>query len=236
MSQNFRTIGGNGNDSFTKLLIHANGSDASTTFRDSASGAKTITAGGNAQIDTAQSRFGNSSALFDGTGDYLSTASHADWDFGTSDFTIDFWVRFNVLPTTGNFMAFFTQYTDASNRFGIRIGGTGDYRIGFFAVSGGSTVIDQGYFWSAVTTGVWYHFAVARSSTSTWYLFIDGTRVSNDINEGASTSVPDLSGTVYIGSQNTTERILNGWIDELRVSKGIARWTANFTPPTAEYW
>ena len=79
-------------DEYTKLLLHCDGADGSTTFIDSATG-KTITASGNAQIDTAQYKFGGASGLFDGTNDFLYTPNHADFTFGTGDFTIDFWVR-----------------------------------------------------------------------------------------------------------------------------------------------
>jgi hypothetical protein len=80
-----------GNDTYTKVLLHFDGSDASTTITDSNSGgsAHTWTAAGNAQIDTAQYKFGGASGLFDGTGDWVTTPDHADFTLGSSDFTID---------------------------------------------------------------------------------------------------------------------------------------------------
>src|SRR3990167_7740340 len=75
----------------TSLMLHMDGADASTTFTDETG--KTVTANGNAQIDTAQSKFGGAAALFDGAGDYLTVSGSADWDLGTGDFTIDFWFR-----------------------------------------------------------------------------------------------------------------------------------------------
>jgi hypothetical protein len=86
-----------GNDSFTKLLLHCDAADGTTTFTDSSAAAHTITPGGNAQIDTAQAKFGASSVLFDGTGDFLVADGHADFAFGTGDFAIDFWLRPNAI-------------------------------------------------------------------------------------------------------------------------------------------
>ncbi len=81
--------------------MHFDGSDASTTSGDSSTAAHgNATFAGNAQLDTAQSKFGGSSLLLDGTGDYLTYADHADWTFGTSDFTIDGFVRFASSTTT----------------------------------------------------------------------------------------------------------------------------------------
>lgn len=94
--------GGGGINSFTKLLLHTDGTDGSTTFTDSSLSPKTISVFGNAQVDTAQSKFGGASALFDGTGDYL-TGSSADFAFGTNDFTIDFWMRRGTQAGTANY-------------------------------------------------------------------------------------------------------------------------------------
>ena len=79
------------------LLLHMGGTDGSTTFTDEKG--HTVTANGDAQIDTAQSKFGGASALFDGSGDYLSVADSADFEFGSSDFTIDGWVRLHGYAT-----------------------------------------------------------------------------------------------------------------------------------------
>ena len=88
---------------FTKSLLHFDGADASTTFTDESG--KTFTARGNAQLDTAQQKFGTASGLFDGTGDYIDTPDHADWFLGTGDFTIDFWVRFSDVAVDQGFCA-----------------------------------------------------------------------------------------------------------------------------------
>jgi hypothetical protein len=78
-------------DSYTIALLHMDGSNTSTTFTDESG--KTWGATGNAQISTAQSEFGGSSAIFDGTGDYINTTNSSDFNFASGDFTIDFWFR-----------------------------------------------------------------------------------------------------------------------------------------------
>src|SRR3990167_5787652 len=75
----------------TKLLLHMDGADASTTFTDEVG--HVFTPAGNAQIDTAQSKFGGASGLFDGTGDYITTPNSADFDPGTGSFTAEMWIR-----------------------------------------------------------------------------------------------------------------------------------------------
>src|SRR3990167_4294419 len=94
-------------DSYTKFLAHTDGTDGSTTFTDEAGIA--ITANGNAQIDTAQSKFGGASGLLDGTGDYLTTPDSDNYNFGSGDFSVDFQVRFNSVASNQDFIAHWTD-------------------------------------------------------------------------------------------------------------------------------
>src|SRR3990167_8969973 len=111
--------GGSSFDSYTKLLLHGDGSDASTTITDEIG--KTVTAVGNAQLDTAQKKFGTASILLDGTGDYATVPDSDDWNFGAGDFTIDFWVRFNGVAESE---AFCGQDQDATNHWYFAWDGT----------------------------------------------------------------------------------------------------------------
>jgi hypothetical protein len=94
------------------LLMGFEGADASTTFVDESSVGRTMTAIGNAQIDTAQFKFGAASGLFDGSGDVVTAADSADWDFGSGDFTIEMFVRHSVNASQG----YVEQYTGGGNR------------------------------------------------------------------------------------------------------------------------
>jgi hypothetical protein len=219
---------------YTVLLLHMNGADGSTTFTDSSMYyRKTVTAYGNAQIDTAQSKFGGASGLFDGTGDYLSIPDSNDWYFGTGDFTIDSWGKFNVLPADWQVANFYTQRIDAGNeiRFGLK-NDAGIYYWVLAVASGGSFIIQTSQP-ATVTTGVWYHVAIVRSGNN-FMIFQDGVRVGSTVED--ADAIPDFNSSITIGAgEGGTGQFLNGWLDEFRVSKGIARWTSNFTPPTQEY-
>ena len=219
-------------DSFTKLLLHCDGTDGSTTFTDESG--KTVTAVGNAQIDTAKKVFWTGSALFDGTGDWLSIPDSADFAFWTGDFTIDFQYMQNAAAA---YAVWYQQKVDGNNLviFHTWLNGL---RPRFVVLSGGTIVAlyeatsDQTF-----TADTWYHLALVRSGTNI-YIFKDGVSLSLTVTQAISTSsLPDLSAIIEIAENSThAYPALNGALDEYRVSKGIARWTANFTPPTSAYW
>lgn len=216
-------------DVFTVALLHMNGADASTTFTDESG--KTWTAVANAQIDTAQSKFGGASGLFDGTGDEISTSDSADFYF-TGDFTIDFWVRWNSLPSSGNAQYLYHQ-GDGSNNF-ERIyleNAAGTYKWTYDVYN--NNVLDINVVKSSpgLSTGTWYHFALTRSGND-YRIFQDGTQVGTTVTD--SSSHPNVANDVKIGGRGSTSHF-NGWLDEFRVSNGVARWTADFTPQTTEY-
>jgi len=86
----------------------------------------------------------------------------------------------------------------------------------------------------SVTTHTWYHVAFVRSGNS-WYIFLNGVSQSLTLGGGSfSNSQPDVAAELQIGPR-ASARYLNGWLDEFRVSNGVARWTSNFAPPTARY-
>jgi len=219
-------------DSNTKSLLHMNGTDASTTFTDSAGGGThTWTAHGNAQIDTAQSKFGGASGLFGGvSGDYISAPDSNDWAFSNGNFTIDFWVRFSALPASGTQVSFFKQMDSGDHTRVLFdfINVSGTIYVRFTAKVTDSWKADYEYVW-APSTNTWYHVAWVRSG-STIYLFINGSHVTLTVYTAIGTnSLADVGAELDVGS------ILNGWLDEYRISKGIARWTSDFTPPNEEY-
>lgn len=220
----------------TKSLLHFNGSDGSTTFTDESG--KTWTAAGNAQIDTAQSKFGASSLLLDGSGDFVYSGDSLDWrlDDGSNanQWTIDLWVRFNALQNGG----FAQQALNNQNNwnFTFNADGVGGWRLGWRITSGGSEIVGISNAWSGVTTNTWYHVALVKNGTSGYMMFVNGNQIGST--QTNTNVIPDLAAQIEIGKWKdffNTDYYLNGWIDEFRLSKGIARWTANFTPPTAEY-
>jgi len=220
-----------GNDSYTKLLLHCNGVDESTTFTDDSASSHTITANGDAQIDTAQKKFGTGAILLDGTGDYLSIPDSSDWDFGSGDFTIDFWIRFNAFVTGYN--GIFDQF--ANTRAWACSYHTSD-GLYFNWSTNGSSVSGEPRAWTA-SLNTWYHIAIVRNGTVV-KLFVDGTQLGSDVSIGTDI-IYNSNVALFIGAYHTgditTDGYINGWMDEIRISKGIARWTSNFTPYTSEY-
>lgn len=212
-----------GTDPNTKLLLHCNGTNDSTTFTDETG--KTVTANGDAKIRTAQKVFGTASGLFDGSDDYLSVPDSDDWNFGSGDFTLEALVRFSTLPSSTTPAYLFRQGYGADANFNFRVIDQSGYKIVFssqVAYEGDSVNVQSDAVTLALNT--WYHMAAVRSG-NTWLLFLDCTLV------GSATStytMPNASGTLTIGS-------VRGYMDEIRITKGIARWTADFTPPTSEY-
>lgn len=219
-----------GIDSNTVLMLHCDGTDASTTFTDSSATGHTMTANGDVQIDTAQQKFGTASGLFDGTGDYLTTLDHADFTFGNGDFTIDFWYR----PAAVGKAMFYSQSTNGSTQINFYREST-DNKLYFYVTNGGVFQAQYSTAWTP-TVNTWYHIALVRNG-STILIFIDGVSKSLTVINAIGTSTnPDFTGVVAIGKDSFfNSYFINGWIDEYRVSKGIARWTSDFTPPTAAY-
>lgn len=215
-----------GNDSNTKVLLHFDGADASTTITDSNAGgsAHTWTANGNAQIDTAQSVFGGASLLLDGTGDYVSCADHADFEV-SGDYTIDCRIRANSI--TGNQCVF--GKTPADN-FGPYMMRQESGALKFYASSNGTSHdIASAKSVGSISTGIWYHIAVVRSGNN-YYTFLDGVQQAT----WSSSAAPFNNTTALRIGVLTTVNFWNGWIDEFRLSHS-ARWTAGFTPPTQPY-
>ena len=194
---------------------------------------KSVTANDNAQIDTAQSKFGGASGLFDGTGDYLSVPDSDDWNFGAGNFTIDFWVRFAALPATNLQAVFAGQYVDGSNRWKFHLfNSAGTYKWRFRSYNANATPQIDIAQTTSLLVDTWYHVTLIRSG-SNWMFFQDGVQLGSTIVD--ADSIPDLASVLYIGSEDGASQFVNGWVDEHRISKGIARWIANFTPPNHAY-
>jgi Concanavalin A-like lectin/glucanases superfamily/Domain of unknown function (DUF1833) len=214
------------------LLLHADGIDTSTTFTDSSDSAHTVSAVGNAQIDTAQSKFGGASALFDGTGDGLTLDGSSDFAYGSGAFTIDLWVRFNVMPTAGNKACLYDGRAAAgpNTQPTIYVENTaGTTVIKYETDSVGNRIIGT----TSLTTAVWYHVALTRSGTST-RLFLNGTQEGSTFSDSIVYTAPASRPALGIRGVDLNSEPLNGWLDEIRI-KDTAAWTANFTPETAAY-
>ena len=220
-------------DSYTKALLHFNGSDTSTTFTDESG--KTWTGAVTAQLDTDQKKFGTASLLLDGDSDYISTPDHADFDVGSGDFTIDFWVRFNGIPGQSETITFFSQRTATSENFSMALFFNSTLKWYFrYSTDGSSYTNIEGLTTHTPSLNTWYHVACVRNG-SNFDIYIDGQKQTTKTISG---TIYNSSAVFMIGAATPGAPVafFNGWIDEFRFSKGIARWTANFTPQSEEYY
>ena len=204
----------------TVLLLHGDGTNTTqnNTFIDSSGTPKTITRAGNTTQGSFSPFVGQGGSIyFDGTGDYLSVPSNAALQMGSSDFTIEGWIYINSQSS----FAFYDQRT-ATSQFVPTLyvsGGVIRYYVNGTNVIIGDTLI----------TNTWYHIALTRSGTST-NLFVNGIKSGSTYTDSNNY----LSNRVVIGIfGDGTAGNLNGYISNLRITKGIALYTANFTPPTA---
>jgi len=214
-----------GIDSYTKLLLHCDGADASTTFIDSATGKTVTVSSGSPQIDTAQAKFGTGSLLLaNATSDQIRLADSADWNFGSGDFTVDFWIRIPANPGASN--GIISQYTAGFFRI-VMVSGS---KIYWDCTAGGSS---RWELWgnTVISDNTWAHVACVRYG-NTQKIYVDGVAQTSTGNYAGA--LDDLSGPFNIGL-DAGFGVLSCWLDEIRVSKGIARWTTNFTPPTRAY-
>lgn len=208
------------------------GADASTTFIDNSSSAKTVTVNGDAQIDTAQSKFGGASGLFDGTGDGLLVPSGTDFVFGSGDFTVEGFVR------SSSFSAFQGLVGKRANSgaspygpFVLGIEGTTG-RLAWFSSTSGSAWALALVASSGLTLNTWQHFAFSRQGT-TARIFMDGAQVGSGTLSGTLTT---NASSVSVGSSAADSSLgLTGWLDEIRITKGVARYTSAFTPPASAF-
>jgi len=180
---------------------------------------------GNAQIDTAVKKYGTGSIEFDETGDYLAVPPTDDIILGTDDFTIEGWLYIGTNPV-GNGQGMFqisNGYLNSAVR-GPAVGvnnGDGKWAIYYGTSQQTATA-------AAPSINTWYHVAYVRNSSTT-KLYIDGTEL---ISVSDSTNYSDTYLT--IGGWYSTSFLLNGFIDDFRITKGVARYTSSFTPPNAE--
>lgn len=221
---------------FTKcvLLLPLNGTNNGTTFTDWSPVPKSPTVSGDTKTVTAQYKYYGSSLYLDGSSDYLQYSDSADWNFGSGDFTIEGWFRIETLITVNStYMSLVTQRASSTSNYAFTVeygknsSGTVLLQVGVSTSGSGATSTAAISPWSP-SAGQWYHFAAVRNS-STLKLYLDGTEAAS---AAVSGTLYDSSATLKIGSYNTTAAaFFKGWLQDIRITKGVALYTAGFTPP-----
>jgi hypothetical protein len=200
----------------TTLLL--NGTNAAIY---DATGRNVLETVGNARVVNGVKKYGTGAMYFDGTGDWLLLPNNPDIQLGTGNFTIEFWIYLNTINAARGFVA----KGGASTGWLVSLVSTNTVRFTFTT----STITSTG----TLAASTWYHIAVVREGTGSnqTKIYINGT------NDGTGTVSTDFNQTesMYIGANRTGGDALNGYIDDLRITKGVARYTANFTPPISTY-
>jgi len=203
-------------DANTKLLLHMNG--------DVSPSAHSVTVNGNTQLNAVTTKW-NGAMYFDGSGDFLSTPDHEDWDFTAGDYTIDLWVKHDGPGAHEGYVA---HRQDSTHVW--YLGNEPASGMYWLMYNDGVAVIieNQG---NGITDTNWHHVALVKAA-DVYKIYVDGIEVGTT----TDSSLPTFTGPLYIGKVDTGIYEFAGYIDELRISKGIARWTTNFTPPTSPYF
>lgn len=216
--------GGIGDEYYANVsvLLHMDGVNNGTTFTDQKG--HTFSALGAAVTSTGVAKFGTASMYNNSTiGTAIQADANTDWELGTGDFTIEFWLN---------------RVADGGVKILLEISDTGNEATGLVIMH--NTVGAVIYYQSvttgflagsfAPTAGQWYHIAVSRVSGTT-KVFIDGVSVASgsDTNNWGRYKLT-IGNRVDGGGLPTP-----GYIDDLRITKGVGRYSANFTPPTAAF-
>lgn len=202
-------------DSDTKFLVQGNNTGTPTTFLDTSSNSATVTtAGGAKQIAYKINKY---AGFFDGSSQVF-VPDHSDWDIGTGDFTVEFY----IMPTDVSTEYGWFGLQDSTNGIDFLMSSSTNIRVWLVGSSHNFTV-------SALTPYTWYHVALVRQS-GTVKVYLDGTAAGSASNSGSVSS----STTLKIGSRADSSSKYKGWMKELRVSN-TARYTANFTPSTGQF-
>lgn len=213
------------------LLADQDGADGATVYTERSLNAAVATFVGNAQLDTAQQKFGTASLLLDGTGDYQEYPDDPAFVLGSSDFTVQGWVRFVSLPAVGDEMTLVSQWstsTPTDQAFAISlIQDGGSFRIRFEAEDAVG-VFEQGTI-SAPPLNTWIHFAAQRSAGDTLSIWWDGL-LEFEAGGIFSGAVQDSTETVKLGVFDPAdgfgnEAFLDGYLDDVQISTA-----AEYTP------
>jgi hypothetical protein len=208
------------------------GANGSTSFVDSSAGAVALTATAST-LSTTQSKFGGSAGYFAGTGSYVKGTTNSNFTFGTGDFTVEFWVYplayggsvvgGQLFGTTNATQAGFSiNLGESRDRFRIISNATGAWADNLVVSAGGGADLNT-----------WNHYAVVRQGAKLT-IYKNGTSVATT----SAAAAWNFNGSVpVIGrfSDGGTARDFNGYLDDIRVTKGVARYTANFTAPTLAF-
>ena len=174
---------------------------------------------GNAQVSTSVKKYGTGSLSFNGTSDYLTGQLNTVNNFGSGNFTVEGWIYPNSVSTN---QWIYTTENNASYSFAVYISSSGKLSTRLSSTGSSITTTINGT--TTLATGTWYYAAIVRNGT-TVTIYLNGT------SDGSGTFSGGIGAAVQYPS--ATVLFYNGYIDDLRITNGLARYTTTFTPPTA---
>lgn len=211
----------------SSLLLHFNGANGSTDIKDSSVNALTVTANGDAVISASQGKFGGASGYFDGDGDYLLINSSPEVELGSENFTIELWYYALTTSSTPypSLISKGEQGSTSADAWTVEFDGSGLLSVYIWAVGG---VLGSN---QPMPLNVWTHVALVRDG-STLSLFING-QLEDQLTNFTANIASNPNGPVVIGCgwYDRSARFFNGYIDDLRIVKGMAVYTGPFIPP-----
>lgn len=218
------SISGDGSYDNVSLLLNMESSTGSTDFIDQSTNSLPVTAFGNTQI-VSITGVGSPAAYFDGSGDYLNIADSSAFGFGTGNFTMEAW----IYPTaTQNDLTTIIDCRSGGGSNGVSIFiDSGSKNILFYNGSNNSGVVTN----ATIPLNAWTHVAVQRSGTE-MSVYVNGIKDAVTLTNGndVTSSRPCFIGTACDSPGNS--RNFTGYMDDIRITKGVARYTTNFIPPS----
>lgn len=214
------------------LLEGGNSRNTSVRFIDESPSALIPTVGGNAQISTAQFKFGSGSLLLDGTGDYLEYPNNAIWDIGSNAYVMECFIR---PATVTSLRTIFARREASGNATGWSFYTSATGQIGFIGYSSPNVFcINIASAASLLALNTWAHVAVERDASGNWRLLHEGSVVAGPTAESAP--IAGNSRPMMIGRQaSNTARDWNGYLDEVRITRGASRYLGSYTVPAAAF-
>ena len=201
------------------LLLHGNGTNGSTTITDSSPSPKTLSS--TAINSTTEKKYGTASLFFNSTSIVLPQSP--DLNFGTQDFTIETFILPTSVAGTHNI---FSARNASSNGLSFRVASS---KLDFFIDNAGTGLITVAT--TLVANASWYHVALTRQG-NVFKIWLNG---NNDATSGTITASMTSSQAANIGQRPATAEYFAGYMDEFRITIGIARYQNTFIPPTAQF-
>jgi len=206
------------------LMLGTNGGIVDTAMQNN------LVTVGSAQISTSTVKYGTGSIRFNGSTDYLTIPQGPLYNFGSSNWTIESWIYFNSVSSTQVIMNY--GYEGSTQRsFVLYFNSDGTLHLAYSTT--GSNNTDTSFGSLGASTATWYHIAIVRNG-STITAYKNGTALGTTINIATNVIYyPGTAGALRIGTDGTN--YFNGYIDDLRITRGVARYTANFTVPAVAF-